>query len=94
MTGRMRVRHDHDRQAESRHLGERGRPGAPDDEVGGGQRGQHVVAQERERAIAIALLGGQRLATGQRGGVAVVTGDVDDGHPLDQSGQRLGDGAR
>ena len=56
MPGGMRIRHDDDRQPERRHLRERRGPGPPDDEVRRGEGGQHVVAQERERAIAIAQL--------------------------------------
>ena len=44
--------HDDHRQAEGGHLGQRRRAGPPDDEVRGGERGQHLVAQERVRAVA------------------------------------------
>ena len=83
--------HDDHRHAERGHLGQRRGPGPADDEVGRGQRGQHLVAQERVRPVAPPDRLGQALATGQRGRVALVAGDVDDGHPLDQARQRLGD---
>ena len=92
--GGVRVRDDDHRQAQRGHLGQRRRAGPADDEVGGGQRRQHLVAQERMRPVALAQLRGQRLAAGQGRGIAVVAGDVDDGDPLDEPRQRLGDGAR
>ena len=50
--GRMRIRDDDHRQTERRHLGERRGAGAADDEVGRGERGEHLVAQERVRPVA------------------------------------------
>ena len=52
MAGRVRIGHDDDRQPEGGHLGQRGRAGAPDDEVGRGQGREHLVAQERVRPVA------------------------------------------
>ena len=83
--------HDDHRHAEGGHLGQRRGPGPADDEIGRGQRGQHLVAQERVRPVAPPDGLGQAFASGQRGGVAFVAGHVDDGHPLDQAGQGLGD---
>ena len=91
VAGGVRVGHDDHRHAEGGHLGQRRGPGPADDEVGGGQRGEHLVAQERVRPVAPPDRLGQALATGQRGRVALVAGDVDDGHPLDQPRQGLGD---
>ena len=91
VAGRVRIGHDDHRHAERGHLGQRRGPGPADDEVGRGQRGEHLVAQERVRPVAPADRLGQALATGQRGRVALVAGDVDDGHPLDQPRQGLGD---
>ena len=50
--GRVRVGHDDHRHAERGHLGQRRGPGPADDEVGRGQRGEHLVAQERVRPVA------------------------------------------
>ena len=54
VAGRMRVRHDDHRQPEGGRLGERGRTGPADDEVGRDQRREHLVAQERIRPVAVA----------------------------------------
>ena len=91
VAGRVRIRHDDHRQAERGHLGQGRRAGPADDEVRRGQRGQHLVAQERVRPVAAADVGRQGLAAGQRRRVAVVAGDVDDRDPLDEARQRLGD---
>ena len=88
VAGRVRIGHDHQRQTEGRRLGERRRTGPSDDEVRRRERRQHVLAQERERSIALAHLGGQPLASGQGGRIRLVPGHVDDGDPLDQARQR------
>ena len=56
VAGGVRVRDDDDRQAERGHLGQRRRAGPADDQVRGGQRRQHLVAQERVRPVAVAQL--------------------------------------
>ena len=94
VAGGVRVRHDDHRQAQRRRLGERRRAGPADEQVRGRERVSHLVAQERVRPVAAAPLGRQCLAGGQGGGVAVLAGHVDDGDPLDEPRQRLGDGAR
>ena len=43
-----------DRQPERGHLGQRRRAGPTHDQVGGGERGEHLVAQERVRPVAVA----------------------------------------
>ena len=63
---RVRVRDDDHGQPQGRHLGQRGRPGPPDDQVGRGQRREHLVAQERVRPVATANGLGQGLAFGKR----------------------------
>ena len=89
----MRVRDDDDGQAEGGHLGQRRGAGPTDDEIRGGQRRQHVVAQERVRPVPIAPILGQRLAGGQGRRVAVLARHVDDGDPLDQPRQGRRHGA-
>ena len=59
---RVGIRNDHRRDAEGGHLGHGRRAGPPDDQVGGDERGQHVVAQERVRPIARAKVGRELLA--------------------------------
>jgi len=86
----MRVRHDDHRQAHRAHLGQGRGARSTDDEVGGAQRGQHLVAQERVRAVAPTDRLRKALATGQGHRIALVAGHVDDRHPLDQAPQRLG----
>ena len=88
----MRVRDDHRRDPERRHLCQRRRAGAPDDEIGRDQGREHVIAQERIRPIAAAGVSGQLLAFGQRGRVRALPGDMDDRHPLDEAWQRRRDG--
>jgi hypothetical protein len=88
---RMRVRHDDHRQAQGRDLGERGRARPAHDEVGGGEREQHLLPQERVGVIAGAKRLGQGVAAGERLCVAVLAGHVDHGDPLDEARQRLGD---
>ena len=92
VAGGVRIRHDDHRQTQGGHLGQGGRTGPPDHEVRGGQRGQHVVAQERMGLVARAHIGRQGLTTSERRGVPIVAGDVDDGDPLHEPGQGLGDG--
>ena len=91
VTRGVRVRDDDHRQTHGGHLGQRRGPGATHDQVGRGQRGDHVLAQERIRPIAPTAGLGEGLPAGQGGRVAVVAGDVDDGQPLDESRQRFGD---
>ena len=86
VAGGVRIRHDDHRQAERGHLGQRRGAGPADDQVRGGERRQHLVAQERVRPVARADGLGQRLAAGQRRRVAVVAGHVDDRDPLDEPG--------
>ncbi len=78
VAGRVRVRDDDDRQAEGGHLGERRGATPADDEVGRREGREHVVAQERVWPVPVALVGGEGLASGQGGRVAVLTGHVDD----------------
>ena len=66
-------------------------PGPADDQVRGDQGGQHLVAQERVRPVAARGRPRAGLSPGERRRVAVLAGDVDDRHPLDESRQRLGD---
>ena len=93
VTGRVRIRHDDHRQPEGGDLGQRRRaqpvrrrgpprPGRPASRRAGtdtGGSGPRVGFRER-------------LATGERRGVAVVAGHVDDRHSLDQPRQGIGDG--
>ena len=65
VTGRVGVRHDDHRQAQRGHLGQRRRSRSADHQVRGRERGQHLVAQERVRAVARPERLGQRLAAAQ-----------------------------
>ena len=60
--------------AEGGGLGERRRAGAADDEVGRGEGGGHLVAQERERPVAVPELPGSAVAGRERVGVAGIAG--------------------
>ena len=75
--------HDH-RHAERGDLRQGRGAGAPDHEVRGRERGEHVVAQERVRPVAGAHAGRQGFPVGERRGIPLVAGHMDDRDAFDE----------